>query len=160
MILLTRDPLDPETLTATVRDAANGGVVTFLGTVRNNTDGRQVLYLEYEAYEDMAEKVLARIVREVTERWGGTVNASIAHRFGRMEIGDVSLIVAVASPHRSEAFAACQYIVDRIKQDVPIWKKEVFQDGRSGLAWKVNIRPARPDPGLAAQDVNSHQAYL
>lgn len=129
MILLTRDPLDPETLTATVRAAANGGVVTFLGTVRNNTDGRQVLYLEYEAYEDMAEKVLARIVREVTERWGGAVHASISHRFGRMEIGDVSLIVAVASPHRAEAFAACQYIVDRIKQDVPIWKKEVFQDG-------------------------------
>ena len=130
MILLTRDPLDPEALTATVRDAANGGVVTFLGTVRNNTDGRQVLYLEYEAYEDMAEKVLARIAQEVTERWGGgIVHTSIAHRFGRMEIGDISLVVAVASPHRAEAFAACQYVVDRIKQDVPIWKKEVFQDG-------------------------------
>jgi molybdopterin synthase catalytic subunit len=129
VILLTRDPLDPETLTTTVRDGANGGVVTFLGTVRNNTDGRHVLYLEYEAYEDMAEKVLARIIREVTERWNGSVHTSIAHRLGRMEIGDISLIVVVASPHRAEAFAACQHIVDRIKQDVPIWKKEVFKDG-------------------------------
>ena len=78
----------------------------------------------------MAEKVLARIAREVTERWGGgIVRTSIAHRFGRMEIGDISLVVAVASPHRAEAFAACQYVVDRIKKDVPIWKKEVFQDG-------------------------------
>ena len=128
MILVTHDTLDPEAVTSTVRDDANGGVVTFLGTVRNSTDGRQVVYLEYEAYQDMAEKVLARIAREVTERWG-IDHTSIAHRFGRMEIGDVSLVVAVASPHRAQAFAACQYVVDRIKQDVPIWKKEVFQDG-------------------------------
>ena len=128
MILLTREPLDPEAITATVRDDANGGVVTFLGTTRNETDGRRVLYLEYEAYEGMAEKMLARIAEEIHERWG-TRHVSIAHRFGRQEIGEVSLVVAVASPHRVEAFAACQYVVDRIKQDVPIWKKEVLEDG-------------------------------
>ncbi len=128
MILLTRRPLDPEAISATVHGNANGGVVTFLGTTRNETDGRRVLYLEYEAYEDMADKMLARIAQEISERWGIT-DVSIAHRFGRLEIGEVSLVVAVASPHRSEAFAACQYVVDRIKQDVPIWKKEVFENG-------------------------------
>ena len=128
MILVTQDALDPDAVTATVLVPANGGVVTFLGTVRNSTDGKEVVYLEYEAYEGMAEKVLARIAQDVTDRWG-IADVSIAHRFGRMEIGDVSLAVAVASPHRAEAFAACQYVVDRIKQDVPIWKKEVFQDG-------------------------------
>ena len=128
MILLTRERLDPEAITATVRDDANGGVVTFLGTTRNETDGRRVLYLEYETYEGMAEKMLARIAEEIHERWG-TDHVSIAHRFGRLEIGEVSLVVAVASPHRVEAFAACQYAIDRIKKDVPIWKKEVFEDG-------------------------------
>ncbi len=128
MILLTRERLDPEAITATVRDDANGGVVTFLGTTRNKTDGRRVLYLEYEAYEGMAEKMLTRIAGEIRERWG-IAEVAIAHRFGRLEIGEVSLVVAAASPHREEAFAACQYAVDRIKQNVPIWKKEVFQDG-------------------------------
>jgi molybdopterin synthase catalytic subunit len=131
VILLTRKPLDPEAITATVHVDSNGGVVTFLGTTRNETDGRRVLYLEYEAYEDMAEKLLTRIAQEINERWGITT-VSIAHRFGRLEIGEVSLVVTVSSPHRSEAFAACQYVVDRIKQDVPIWKKEVFE---KGAAW-------------------------
>lgn len=128
MILLTRKPLDAEAITATVRDDANGGVVTFLGTTRNETDGRRVLYLEYEAYVGMAEKMLARIAEEIHARWG-IRHVSIAHRLGRLEVGEVSLVIAVASPHREEAFAACQYTVDCIKQDVPIWKKEVFEDG-------------------------------
>ena len=128
MILLTREPLNPEAITAGVRDNANGAVVTFLGTTRNETDGRRVLHLEYEAYEGMAQKMLSRISEEIHERWG-TGHVAIAHRFGRLEIGEVSLVVAVASPHRREAFAACQYAVDRIKQNVPIWKKEVFEDG-------------------------------
>ena len=128
MILVTRERLDPEAITASVRADANGGVVTFLGTTRGDTDGRRVLYLEYEAYEDMAEKMLARIAEEIRERWG-IADVSIAHRFGRLEIGEVSLVIAVASPHRAEAFAAGQYAVDRIKQNVPIWKKEVFEDG-------------------------------
>lgn len=128
MILLTRKPLDAEAITATVRDDANGGVVTFLGTTRNETDGRRVMYLEYEAYAGMAEKMLARIAEEIHARWG-IRHVSIAHRCGRLEVGEVSLVIAVASPHREEAFAACQYAVDRIKQDVPIWKKEVFEDG-------------------------------
>jgi len=128
VIQVTREPLDPEAITAAVRDDASGGVVTFLGTTRNETGGRRVLYLEYEAYEDMAGKMLARIADEVAAKWG-IHRASIAHRFGRLEIGEVSLVVAVASPHRVAAFEACQYVVDRIKENVPIWKKEVFEDG-------------------------------
>ena len=128
MILVTRESLDPEAITATVRKEANGGVVTFLGTTRNDNAGRRVLYLEYEAYEGMAEKMLNSIAEEIRQRWGIT-DVSIAHRFGRLEIGEISLVVAVASPHRQEAFQACLYTVDRIKQDVPIWKKEVFEDG-------------------------------
>ena len=131
MILMTREPLNTEALTATVRRESNGGVVTFLGTTRNETGGRRVLYLEYEAYEGMAGKMLARIAEEVTERWG-IADVSIAHRFGRLELGEVSMLVAVASPHRAAAFEACQYVVDRVKQNVPIWKKEVFEDG---AAW-------------------------
>ena len=141
MILLTREPLDPQAIAATVHSDANGGVVTFLGTTRNETDGRRVLYLEYEAYEGMAEKMLASIAQEISQRWGIT-DISIAHRFGRLEIGEVSLVVAVACPHRAEAFAACQYVVDRIKQDVPIWKKEVFEDGELWVGMEGQMHAA------------------
>ncbi len=128
MIRISRDVLDPDEITAAARAPDKGGVVTFLGTVRDHTDGRRVLYLEYEAYEEMAEKMLSRIAGEVAERWNDTA-VSIAHRLGRMEVGEISLVVAAASPHRAEAFAACQYVVNRIKENVPIWKKEAFEGG-------------------------------
>ena len=128
MIRVGRGVLDPDEITATVRAEDKGGVVTFLGTVRDHTGGKRVLHLEYEAYEEMAEKMLARIAGEVAERWDDTV-VSIAHRLGRMEVGEISLVVAAASPHRAEAFAACQYVVNRIKENVPIWKKEAFEGG-------------------------------
>ncbi|MBI2170885.1 MAG: molybdenum cofactor biosynthesis protein MoaE [Chloroflexi bacterium] len=128
MILLTREPLNPKTITRSVEDQGNGAVVTFLGVTRNQTDGRGVLYLEYEAYPSMAEKMLARIALEVEAQWG-IRRCSIAHRFGRLEIGEVSLVVAIGSPHRAQAFTACAYVVDRIKEHVPIWKKEFFVDG-------------------------------
>ena len=141
MILVTRESLNPEAVTATVRREANGGVVTFLGTTRNDSDGRRVLYLEYEAYEGMAEKMLGRIAEEISQRWGIT-DVSIAHRFGRLELGEISLVVAVASPHRQEAFQACLYTVDRIKQNVPIWKKEVFEDGEVWVGIEGQAHPA------------------
>ncbi len=140
MILLTRQQLDPEAITASVSDNANGAAVTFLGVTRNETDGRPVMYLEYEAYEEMAEKLLARIADEIRERWS-IRDVAIAHRFGRLEIGEVSLVVAIGSPHRGEAFAACQYAVDRIKQDVPIWKKEVFEDGEVWVGTETERHP-------------------
>ena len=128
MIQITDEPLDPAAITARVRRETNGAVVTFLGTTRSVTDDRKVLDLEYEAYRPMADKVLAQIVQEMEERWS-VEDVAIAHRLGRLEIEEISLVVAVASPHRKEAFAACQFAVDRIKQSVPIWKKEFFEDG-------------------------------
>ena len=128
MIQISDQPLDPESITARVRRDSNGAVVTFLGTTRDSTDGRRVLHLEYEAYRPMADDKLAEIADEMRDRWS-IEDISIGHRVGRLEIGDISLVVAVAAPHRADAFAACQYSVDRIKQIVPIWKKEFFEDG-------------------------------
>ncbi len=128
MIMITNKPLHPEAITDKVRGDSNGAVVTFLGATRDSTGERRVLHLEYEAYRPMADKQLARITEEVAERWGIT-DMAIAHRLGRLEIGDLSLVVAVASPHRKEAFEACAYAIDRIKQIVPIWKKEFFEGG-------------------------------
>lgn len=128
MILITHEPLDPEAVTASVRKDRNGAVVTFLGTTRDTTAGRRVLYLEYEAYRPMADRKLAEIVEEVRRRWS-LEDVAVAHRLGRLEVGEVSLVVAVAAPHRREAFEACAYVVDRLKETVPIWKKEYFEGG-------------------------------
>ena len=127
-ILITTEPLDAESVTALVKSPANGGVVTFQGTTRDETGGRTVVRLEYEAYPEMAEKTFRQIFGEVEERWGVT-DVAVAHRIGRLELGEASLIVAVAAPHRAEAFAITMYMVDRIKEIVPIWKKEFFEDG-------------------------------
>ncbi len=128
MIEVTHEPLDPKAITAKVRDAANGAVVTFLGTTRGRTAKRNVLHLEYEAYTPMAEKKLVEVAEEIRSKFS-VEDVFIAHRLGRLEIEEISLVVAVASPHRKDAFAACQYAVDRIKETVPIWKKEFFEGG-------------------------------
>ena len=141
MIILTDKPLDPQAITETVQHPANGAVVTFLGTTRDHSDGRAVRYLEYEAYAPMAERELGTIVADVQQRWGIQYLA-IAHRFGRLEIGEVSLVVAVGSEHRAEGFAACLYVVDRIKETVPIWKKEVFEDGEVWVGMESEHRHA------------------
>ena len=127
-IVITHEPLDPKAITANVRKPSNGAVITFLGTTRAQTGDRSVLHLEYEAYEPMASDKLAEIAAEIGERWE-VEDVAIAHRLGRLEIEDISLVVAVASPHRKDAFEACQYSVDRIKEIVPIWKKEYFEGG-------------------------------
>lgn len=128
MITITHKKLCPEEITASVKQDSNGAVVTFLGSTRNSTAERRVLYLEYEAYRPMADNQFARIADEIQERWGIS-DVAIAHRLGRLEIGDLSLVVAIASPHRKEAFEASAYAIDRIKQIVPIWKKEFFEGG-------------------------------
>jgi molybdopterin synthase catalytic subunit len=128
VIQITNEPLDPEAITARVRRETNGAVVTFLGTTRSSTDDREVLHLEYEAYQPMADNKLAEIAGEIGQRWS-IEDVAIAHRLGRLEIGEISLVVAVASPRRKRAFAACQYAVDSIKRTVPIWKKEFFVGG-------------------------------
>ena len=147
MIEITGEPLDPEAITAKVRKNSNGAVVTFLGTTRNFTRGQRVLRLEYEAYRPMADKKLAEIAKEIRERWS-IEDAAIAHRLGPLKIGDISLVVAIASPHRKEAFAACQYAVDRIKQMVPIWKKEFFEGGEVWVSSQEDV-PAEEPAGAA-----------
>ncbi|MDQ3814037.1 MAG: molybdenum cofactor biosynthesis protein MoaE [Armatimonadota bacterium] len=106
---------------------AMGALVTFVGTVRNYSMGHTIEYLEYSAYKPMAEKQMRQIAREVHERWG--LPCAMAHRVGRLHVGEASIVVAVAAPHRKEAFAACHYAVERVKESVPIWKKEVATDG-------------------------------
>ena len=128
MIEITHDELDPESITGRVKHDAAGAVVTFLGTTRDHTGDRRVLFLEYEAYRPMADQQLARVAGEIQERWGLT-GVAIAHRLGRLEVGETSLVVAVSAAHRKDAFEACHYSVDRIKQIVPIWKKEFFEGG-------------------------------
>ena len=125
-----------EVITGTeVREAVEGpdagAVVVFLGTVRNNTDGRPVTRLEYEAYPPMAEKKMAEIAQEIAQKWGDTLRVAMVHRTGKLEIGEVSVAVAIASPHRKDGFEACQYAMNRLKQIVPIWKREVWTDGEA-----------------------------
>lgn len=119
---------------AEVREAVEapdaGAVVLFFGTVRNNTDSRAVTCLEYEAYPPMAEKKMAEIAEEISQKWG-IHRVAMIHRTGRLEIGEVSVAVAVASPHRRDGFAACEYAMNRLKQIVPIWKREVWADGEA-----------------------------
>lgn len=128
MFRVTDDVLDPDALTKAAMQETNGAVVTFLGVVRRQSRGKLVEYLEYEAYPEMAEKKMAEVGDEVRQRWP-IEHLSVYHRTGRMEVGEVSLVVVVGSPHRKEAFEAAHYCVDRIKEVVPIWKKEVWEGG-------------------------------
>ena len=112
-------------------DSANGAIVLMSGTVRTKTDGRLVSSLEYQAYEPMALNVFRSISQEIRHQWQDVNRVVIHHRVGRLEIGQISVLVAVGCPHRSEAFAACQYAIDNLKHNAPIWKKEHWQDGSS-----------------------------
>ena len=133
MINITYDKLDPERLTQAMRSNANGAVVTFLGTTRDSFEGKKVIRLEYEAYEEMAIKKLHEIRKEIQQQFS-IEDIAICHRIGVVDISEISLAVVVASPHRKEAFTACQKIVDRVKEIVPIWKKEIFEGGSHWVA--------------------------
>lgn len=122
------EPIRADDLIAAVRVASAGAVVTFAGTVRDSTGGLAVTALEYEAYEPMAVRCLRRIADEVRARWP-EASIAIRHRTGRLEIGEISVVIAVSSPHRRDAFDACRYAIERLKEDVPIWKKEIRRDG-------------------------------
>lgn len=126
MVRLTRAPIDLALLQPA--SPADGALCLFGGVVRSENDGRAVRYLEYEAYEDMALAELAAIESETRRRWPVS-DVRIVHRLGRLEIGETSVAVAVASPHRAEAFEACRYAIDTLKKTVPIWKKEFYADG-------------------------------
>lgn len=131
MYRITRDPIHPDALYGEVLRDCNGAVVTFCGVVRDNSGGRRTDYLVYDAYAEMAERKMAEIGAEVEQRWN-IGHVAMLHRVGRLEIGEISVLIAVASPHRAQAFEACHYAIDRLKAVVPIWKKEVGEDG---TAW-------------------------
>lgn len=128
MVELTQGPIDVVAAEASLHHARAGGLVTFAGTVRNHNHGRQVLYLEYEAYEAMAIAQLHAIAEQMRQRWP-LENLTLIHRVGRLAIGEVAVFVGAAAAHRDAAFEACRYGIDTIKTDVPIWKKEVFVGG-------------------------------
>ncbi len=128
LILLTREPLKRDELIAAVSHASVGGIVVFEGVVRDNARGKSVRYLEYDVYPEMAEQQIRTIVAEAEQLWD-VERVAVAHRFGRLEIGEASVIIVVATPHRGEAFDACRYIIDTLKTTVPIWKKEVATNG-------------------------------
>jgi molybdopterin synthase catalytic subunit len=128
MIRLTRDSIDYHSMTEQVRRGDCGAVVLFLGTVRDLTGDRTTVALDYEAYPAMAEKKLAEIETETRQRWP-VGEIILEHRLGHLEVGDISVAVAVSCPHRAQAFEACRYAIDRLKELVPIWKKENWADG-------------------------------
>ncbi len=121
-------PLSMDVLLAEVSGPGRGGVVTFTGVVRNHSRGERIEHLEYEAYEPMAEKEMRRIAGQVAERWPD-VRLAMSHRVGRLEIGDAAVMIAASAAHRPEAFEACRFAIDTLKQTVPIWKKEFAKDG-------------------------------
>lgn len=113
-------------------DPANGAIVLMSGMVRNQTDGRSVIALEYQAYEPMARVIFEKIANEIRHQWPGVNHVVIHHRIGRLQIGEISVLIAIGSPHRGEAFAACQYAIDTLKNQAPIWKKEYYSESE----WK------------------------
>jgi len=124
-------PLSLAEVYALADDPANGAVVVMSGTVRNQTDGKPVVALEYQAYEPMALRVFEAIAADIRKRWPDVNRVVIHHRTGRLQIGEISVLVAVGCPHRSEAFEACKYAIDTLKHNAPIWKKEHAHDGSS-----------------------------
>ena len=129
---LTEDPIDVGAVIAEVADDQAGAVATFLGTTRVRSRGRSVLYLEYEAYEGMAEKVMEEIANTLRERYE-LCRVAITHRIGRVGIGETSVAIAVSAPHREHALAACKEAIDTLKVDVPLWKKEVYEGGEEWI---------------------------
>jgi len=128
LISITGEPLDRNALVAAVSHPSVGGIAVFEGVVRDHARGKEVRYLEYDVYPEMANKQIRTIIDEAQRRWGAE-RVAVAHRIGRLEIGETSVIVVVATPHRAEAFEACRYIIDTLKTTVPIWKKEVATSG-------------------------------
>ena len=139
-IAVTADPIEVERLIGLVSaGGGHGAVATFIGVVRDNNLDRRVTHLEYEAYEPMAVKALTQICDEAGREWPGS-RLAVHHRIGRLGIGEASIIIAAASAHRADAFASCRYVIERVKQIVPIWKHEFFEGG------EVWIEGATADP--------------
>jgi molybdopterin synthase catalytic subunit len=139
MFHATNQPIDLNELVLFVTDPEAGAIATFVGTTRNNNEGRKVIGLDYEAYPEMAEKELARIGEDAKKQWP-ICRMAIVHRLGPVKIGEASVIIAVSSAHRDAAFAACRYAIEEIKKTVPIWKKEVFEGGEVWIGTQTGQR--------------------
>lgn len=148
MYEIVEEPIQVDKLIEKVTRRRAGAVTTFIGMVREWTHGRKTLYLEYQAYVPMAEKKLEEIGNEVQEKWPETIVA-VAHRIGRLDISDAAVVICVSSPHRDAAYEANQYIIERIKQIVPIWKKEHWEDGETWVGDQLE-KEAYPsgEPGI------------
>ena len=146
-IRLTRDAIEAEALVAAAKHGEDGAVIVFDGIVRNNSRGRQTLYLDYEAYEEMATKQMKELAREAITRFE-VRNVAIIHRLGRLQVGETSVLIIVSSAHRRQAYEASRWLIDTLKKTVPIWKKETFVDG---AVW-ADGEPF--PPGYAVEDAN------
>jgi molybdopterin synthase catalytic subunit len=139
MFRVTNQPIDLNELVRFVTDPEAGAVGTFIGTTRNNNEGRKVIALDYEGYPEMAEKELRRIGEDAKTKWP-ICRMAISHRLGPVQIGEASVIIAVSSAHRDAAFAACRFAIEEIKKTVPIWKKEVFEGGEVWIGTQTGQR--------------------
>ncbi|HEY2923212.1 MAG TPA: molybdenum cofactor biosynthesis protein MoaE [Candidatus Binatia bacterium] len=139
MFRVTNQPIDLNELVCFVTDPEAGAVGTFIGTTRNNNEGRKVIALDYEGYPEMAEKELRRIGEDAKRKWP-ICRMAIMHRLGPVQIGEASVIIAVSSAHRDAAFAACRFAIEEIKKTVPIWKKEVFEGGEIWIGTQTGQR--------------------
>jgi molybdopterin synthase catalytic subunit len=142
MFRVTQEPLVLQELVDFVTDPGAGAIATFIGTTRNNNQGRKVIALDYDAYPEMAEKELRRIGDEATSQWP-LCRMAIVHRIGPVQITQASVMIAVSSPHRDAAFAACRFAIEEIKKTVPIWKKELYEGGE---LW-IGTQSGEPLPG-------------
>ncbi len=131
---ITDQPIDVAAALAAVQTDTAGAVNAFIGTVRNQSGGRRVRRLHYESYDSMALTQLGHVVAQAYERWPMLQEVAVVHRKGTLSLGDVAVVVAVATPHRAESFAACQFIIDTLKQVVTIWKREEYEDGTEWVA--------------------------
>ncbi|TDG00647.1 molybdenum cofactor biosynthesis protein [Paenibacillus piri] len=129
---ITREAISAEAVSAKVMHPNNGAALTFIGTTREWTHGKRTVLLDYEAYEPMALKTMQQIIQEIGERWDGALCA-VTHRLGRVNIGEISVVIAVSAPHRDAVYEASRHAIERLKQIVPIWKKEIWEDGSE---WK------------------------
>jgi MoaE-MoaD fusion protein len=147
IVALTREYIDRDALVAALQQPGDGAVVVFDGIVRDNTRGRKTLYLDYEAYEEMALEQMQKLAREAGERFA-IDRVGVVHRLGRLEIGESSIVIVVTSAHRAAAFDACRWLIDTLKRTVPVWKKEHFTDG---AVWKDGEPfPAELQPGSSS----------
>ena len=143
MYRLTDKTIELNELVAHVGDPAAGALATFIGTTRDNNEGRSIISLDYEAYPGMAEQEMAKLGDEAAERWEIS-RMAIVHRTGNVPIGEASVIIAVSAPHRDDAFKACRYAIDELKKRVPIWKKEIYQGGEIWIGSQSGERFADP----------------